>query len=100
MSAPQRQLSLFGTGFGMTGGSAHHGASQVLRDVADWRASRGSADSDLLPDLPQLQYRSRDIRRNNGFAHSIVQTAVDNIVGSGLRLSAQPDYLALQRIDA
>jgi len=83
---------------GGLGGGAHHGASQTLRDVAAWHAARGSGDGDLLPDLPELQYRARDIRRNNGFAHSIVQTSVDNIVGTGLRLSAQPDYLALQRI--
>jgi len=77
-------------------GGAHHGASRTLRDVAGWHASRGSADADLLPDLPELQYRSRDIHRNNGFAHSIVQTGVDNIVGTGLRLCAQPDYLAIE----
>lgn len=87
-----------GAAFGSFIGNAHHGASQTNRDIAGWHASRGSADSDLLPDLAQLQYRARDIRRNNGFAHGIVQTAVDNIVGSGLRLSAQPDYLALQQI--
>jgi len=80
------------------GGGAHHGASTSNRDVSEWHAARGSADSDLLPDLPELQYRARDIRRNNGYAHGIVQTAVDNIVGTGLRMSAQPDYLALQRI--
>lgn len=89
-----------GDGFNGFGSGAHHGASRIRRDVAGWHATRGSADSDLLPDLPELQYRARDIRRNNGFAHGIVQTAVDNVVGSGLRLSSQPDYLALQRIDA
>lgn len=84
---------LFGGGRG-----AYHGASVRNRELSGWHASRGSADSDLLPDLPELQYRSRDIRRNNGYAHGIVQTSVDNIVGSGLRLCAQPDYLALQQI--
>lgn len=96
---PGIQAKSAGIGFTGIGGGAHHGASQTLRDVASWYASRGSADSDLLPDLPELQYRARDIRRNNGYAHGIVQTAVDNIVGTGLRMSAQPDYLALQRID-
>lgn len=96
---PPRAQAEFGReGFGGIPGPAHHGASQFSRDIGGWHASRGSADSDLLPDLPQLQYRARDIRRNNGFAHGIVQTAVDNIVGSGLRLSAQPDYLALAQI--
>lgn len=79
--------------------NAHHGASLTERSVAGWHASRGSADTDLLYDLPQLQYRARDIRRNNGFAHSIAETNVDNIVGTGLRMSAEPDYIALQAID-
>src|SRR5262249_46358864 len=42
-----------------------------------------------------LTYRARDIRRNNGFAQSIAQTSVDNIVGSGIRMCSQPDYIAL-----
>lgn len=84
-----------GVRFGGFGGGAHHGASQTLRDVAEWHASPGSADGDLLPDLPLLQYRSRDIHRNNGLAHSIIQTSIDNIVGTGLRMSAQPDYISL-----
>lgn len=80
-------------------GGAHHGASKSLKDVAAWYATRGSAMGDLLPDLPELTYRSRDIRRNNGFAHAIVEANVENIVGPGLRLCSQPDYIALSRID-
>lgn len=94
---PRAEAIFGGERYGFPG-AAHHGASQTLRDVAGWHASRGSADGDLLPDLPQLQYRARDIRRNNGIAHSIVRTSVDNIVGTGLRLSLQPDYIALQKI--
>lgn len=84
---------------GVASGGAHHGASTTLRDVAEWYTARGSADADLLPDEPELRYRARDIHRNNGLAHGIVQTNVDSIVGAGLRLSAQPDYIALRRID-
>lgn len=91
MEMPRLGASTYYGGFG----GAHHGASYSQRDVAHWHASRGSADGDLLPDLPELQYRARDIHRNNGLAHSIIQTSVDNIVGTGLRLCAQPDYLAL-----
>ncbi len=98
---PAAHASAFGekSAFGTVRGNAHHGASQTNRDIAGWHASRGSADSDLLPDLPQLQYRSRDIRRNNGFAQSIVSTAVEGVVGNGIRFCSQPDYLRLQAID-
>jgi lambda family phage portal protein len=74
---------------------AYAGASTVNRDVLAWNPSRGSAMADLSPDLPNLIYRNRDIYRNNGVAHAGVQTIIDNVVGTGLRLSARPNYLAL-----
>lgn len=75
--------------------TAHRGASLLTTDVASWRPRRGSADSDLLRELPDLVARSRDIDRNNGVAKGGIQTIVDNVVGTGLRLSARPDYKAL-----
>lgn len=41
--------------------------------------------------------RSRDLVRNNGIASGAIQTLTDNIVGTGLRLAAQPNYRALGR---
>jgi capsid protein len=55
----------------------------------------GSPDSDLLEELPTLVSRSRDLARNHGVASGAIQTLVDNVVGTGLRLSALPDYKAL-----
>jgi capsid protein len=55
----------------------------------------GSPDSDLLDELPTLVSRSRDLARNHGVASGAIQTLVDNVVGTGLRLSALPDYKAL-----
>lgn len=75
--------------------TAFQGASMSHRDVAAWLPSRGSADADLIPELGPLVSRARDIHRNNGVAHAGVQTIVDNVVGTGFRLSARPDYLAL-----
>jgi len=65
------------------------------RDVADWNPRRGSADADILRDLPMLTGRSRDIERNNGVANGIVRTLTDNVVGTGFRLVPRPNYLAL-----
>lgn len=76
---------------------AHHGASLASFDVATWNPRRGSADADLLFELPGLVGRSRDIERNNGIAKGGIQTVVDNVVGTGLRLSPRPDYKALGR---
>lgn len=74
---------------------AHSGASLSSTDVVAWRPRRGSADTDLLRELPELVGRSRDIERNNGVAKGGIQTVIDNVVGTGLRLSARPDYMAL-----
>jgi lambda family phage portal protein len=74
--------------------SAYFGASNA-KEFANWQPSLGSADSDLLPDLETLRIRSRDLGRNNGIASGAIQTHVDNVVGTGPRLSAIPDYRAL-----
>jgi lambda family phage portal protein len=78
-------------------GGAHLGASTVAKELINWNPSNGSADADLLPDLETLRVRSRDITRNNGIAAGIVQTTHDNVVGTGPRLTAKPDYRALGR---
>lgn len=74
---------------------AHRGASFAAKELANWNPAAGSADADLLGDLDTLRARSRDLGRNNGIASGVQQTLVDNIVGVGLRLVAQPDYRAL-----
>ena len=77
--------------------TAHRGASLSARELSSWLPSLGSADTDLLDELPTLVARSRDLVRNNGIAAGAIQTLVDNVVGTGLRLSALPDYKALGR---
>ena len=77
--------------------AAHRGASLSARELSSWLPSLGSADTDLLGELPTLVARSRDLVRNNGVASGAIQTLVDNVVGTGLRLSAMPDYKALGR---
>jgi lambda family phage portal protein len=82
------------------GGNAHRGASTTTPDLSEWYAAAGSADGDLLPDLRELQARSRDIRRNNGFAHGLVETTVDYVVGSGIRFMSQPDWVRMSKADS
>lgn len=81
-------------GIGEPGSTPNKGAGWT-RDIRDWNPRRGSADSDLLRDLPNLLGRSRDIERNNGVAAGIIRTITDNVVGTGLRLVPRPNYLAL-----
>ncbi len=75
--------------------TAHRGASHTASELRSWQPPKGSADSDLLPELDTLVSRSRDLVRNHGVASGAIQTLTDNIVGSGLRLAARPDYVVL-----
>ena len=75
--------------------TSHKAASQNLRELASWQPGKGSADSDLLPELSTMVARSRDLFRNHGIAAGALQTLSDNIVGTGFRLSAKPDYKLL-----
>jgi len=75
--------------------TAHQGADRFNRELLLWRPALRSADADLLPDLATLVARTRDLIRNNGLASGAVQTHLDHVIGSGLRLSAKPDWRAL-----
>ncbi len=79
------------------GHNAYTAGSRSHPDLWRWQPFPGSADSDLLPDLPTIRSRSRDLARNDGVAEGAVQTQTDNIVGTGLRLCATPDYKLLGR---
>jgi len=75
--------------------TAHRAASMRSRELSSWMPLLGSADADLLNELPTLVSRSRDLTRNHGVAAGAMQTLVDNVVGTGLRLSVLPDYRVL-----
>jgi len=77
--------------------TAHDSASITDPKVAGWIPSAGSADSDTLPEIGRITPRARDLARNNSLAHGVLETLVDNIIGSQVRLSAKPDYMLLGR---
>jgi lambda family phage portal protein len=73
------------------------GASWIRKQLSNWFPTRASADAELLGDMGALVSRSRDLDRNTGIAAGAIQTTLDNVVGSNLRLSCWPDYRALGR---
>ena len=75
--------------------TSHRAASLAARELSSWTPGLGSADADLLGELPTLVARSRDLSRNHGIAAGAIQTLVDNVVGTGFRLAAMPDYKTL-----
>lgn len=78
-----------------TKASAYQAASTTDRTLSRWYPAAGSADTDILPELDILRPRSRDLIRNHGIAKGAVETTLDSVVGSGLRLSASPNYRIL-----
>ncbi|UEX76801.1 phage portal protein [Sediminicurvatus halobius] len=75
--------------------TAYHGAGRTAKELRDWNPMLASADADLLSELPNLVARTRDLGRNNGVAAGGIQTLVDNVIGTGLRMQAKPDYRTL-----
>lgn len=79
------------------GHQAFQASSLSHPDLGRWQPFPGSADSDLLPELPTIRSRSRDLTRNHGVAGSALQTQLDNVLGCGLWLAPTPDYTLLKR---
>ena len=61
-----------------------------------WMPGGGSADHDLLVDLPKLRERSRDLVRNDCIASGAVDTIITNIIGSGIRPQSRLDKETLK----
>ncbi len=80
---------------GMTKMFGAYRGAEFTRLHGDWSAQSGSADADLLLDLPTLRQRSRDLNRNDAHAGAITNTIVLNVVGTGLKPQARPDEEAL-----
>lgn len=75
-------------------GSAYKAASQGI-DMRRWNPSRGSADTDLLPEKDIIDARARDLTRNEPVAKSGVNAQLDMVVATGATLHPIPDYKML-----
>lgn len=77
--------------------TAHFAASRTARELKAWTPVLQSADAELYGESDTIAARAYDLERNHGVASGLIRTKTDNIVGTGLRLSAKPDYRALGR---
>ncbi len=73
----------------------YFGASKSRRSLKEWKTYDNDADADILPDLPTLRERSRDLVRNNPLACGALKTKVTNVVGTGLKLQSRIDRAVL-----
>jgi len=95
--SPVRILDQFGRPMASTCDTSHFAASRTARELRNWTPPLESADTELEGERGTIAARSYDLERNNGIAGGAIRTQVDNILGTGLRLSAKPDYRALGR---
>lgn len=77
--------------------SGYSGGSKTKRTMSEWAVTGGDSDSDILPNLQTIRDRSSDLVRNVPIATSAINTAVTNVIGSGLKLQSRIDrsYLKL-----
>ena len=76
------------------------GASTSRRPTQEWKPRTQSADSALVPDLPTLRERARDLTRNNPLAAGAIHTKVTSVVGPGLSCHPRVDAEALGLTEA
>jgi len=91
------KLSLFEA---LAGG--YSGGKRTKATTATWNPGTGSANADIIADLPMLRARSRDQLREAPVAIGAVNTACTNIVGTGLSMAPaiKADVLGLSQAQA
>jgi lambda family phage portal protein len=97
--APVRANQRFRARWMLSIASSYTGASTSKRSLSTWKPSQVDADSAILPDLPSLRDRSRDLIRNAPLATGAVNTATTNVIGTGLKLQARLDRDVLKFTD-
>jgi len=68
---------------------ATYKAAQRDRATSDWRAPRKSANAAVVPDLPILHPRARQLVRDDAYAASLVRAFKRNVIGTGLSAFAR-----------
>ncbi len=71
------------------------GGKRDRRATRNWRGQEESANAAVVPDLPDLRWRSRDLGRNMPLAGGAILTNIDNVVGDGLMPRPQIDRALL-----
>lgn len=77
--------------------TSHFAASRIARELKNWTPPLESANGEMSGESGAMAARSYDLERNHGVAAGAIRTHADNIVGTGLRLSSKPNWLALGR---
>ena len=68
-------------------------AASKKERLSGWITGSGDANAQIKGDLATLRERSRDLRRNNPYAHKIIEVITNNVVGKGIITDVKPDAL-------
>jgi lambda family phage portal protein len=74
---------------------AYRAADDASQEMGDWWPQIRSPDAEINQFRDRMVARLRDQRRNDGWMAGALTRILDNTIGSGLKLSATPDYRAL-----
>ena len=61
----------------------YEGASKTRR-TSSWLTGNGDANTQIRGSLNTLRERSRDLRRNNPYAHKAIELITNNVIGTGI----------------
>lgn len=75
--------------------SSYQAASLSHQDMATWRPFGASGQAAMGFDREIVASRIHDIARNDGWASGGIDRLVDNVIGAGWRLSAEPNEKSL-----
>lgn len=67
----------------------YEGGSTGTRRSSGWRAPTSTANSGVLSNLTILRDRSRNAKRNDGYAAGVIEKLVTNVVGTGIQPQSQ-----------
>src|SRR5271166_2869729 len=76
-------------------GYGQYGASNRKIALQQWKAISGSADQDIIPNLPLMRQRSRDLFMGFSIAGGAVLALRTNVIGEGLLALPKIDHEAL-----
>lgn len=76
----------------------YRAADWANQDMGDWLPWIRSPDAEINQFRDRMVARQRDLRRNDGWISGAITKILDITIGSGLKLSAAPDYRALSRL--
>lgn len=89
--SPERGINRLRARTQMAIAGGYTGARRNRKQTSTWNPGNGDADSVILPDLPDLRDRTRDLERNSPLAAGAINTKVTNVVGTGLKPRAAID---------